>query len=46
MEHGTWILGGGWNNDFWGGESPMRTWIDDITENNPVRKPFPFCIYT
>ncbi|KAL8125221.1 hypothetical protein AgCh_012776 [Apium graveolens] len=36
MEHGTWILGGGWNNDFWGGKLPMGTWIDDITENNPV----------
>ncbi|WOH00601.1 hypothetical protein DCAR_0519969 [Daucus carota subsp. sativus] len=36
MEHGSWILGGGWNNDFWGGELPMATWIDDITENNPV----------
>lgn len=36
MEHGAWILGGGWNNDFWGGEWPVGTWIDDITENNPV----------
>lgn len=36
MEHGTWILGGGWNNEFWGGELPMGTWIDDVTENNPV----------
>lgn len=41
MEHGTWILGGGWNNEFWGGELPMGTWIDDVTENNPVRKTFP-----
>lgn len=33
---GSWILGGGWNNDFWGGELPAASWIDDITPDNPV----------
>lgn len=33
---GSWILGGGWNNDLWGGEFPEASWIDDITLNNPV----------
>lgn len=33
---GSWVLGGGWNNDLWGGELPMANWIDDITSHNPV----------
>ncbi|GKU98290.1 hypothetical protein SLEP1_g11312 [Rubroshorea leprosula] len=33
---GSWILGGGWNNDLWGGELPKAAWIDDITPDNPV----------
>ncbi|KAL3516372.1 hypothetical protein ACH5RR_023274 [Cinchona calisaya] len=36
MKQGSWLLGGGWNNDFWGGELPMASWIDDITPYNPV----------
>ncbi|RDX77817.1 ytcJ, partial [Mucuna pruriens] len=34
--HGSWILGGGWNNDLWGGDLPAASWIDAITPNNPV----------
>lgn len=34
---GSWILGGRWNNDLWGGDMPMVSWIDDITPDNPVR---------
>ncbi|PON98778.1 Phosphonate metabolism PhnM [Trema orientale] len=33
---GSWILGGGWNNDLWGGDLPMASWIDDSTPHNPV----------
>ncbi|XP_059652001.1 protein LONG AFTER FAR-RED 3 isoform X2 [Cornus florida] len=36
IKHGSWVLGGGWNNDLWGGELPMASWIDDITPHNPV----------
>ncbi|CAH9125660.1 unnamed protein product [Cuscuta epithymum] len=36
VKPGTWILGGGWNNDLWGGDLPMASWIDDITPHNPV----------
>ncbi|XP_071715517.1 protein LONG AFTER FAR-RED 3 [Rutidosis leptorrhynchoides] len=36
MEKGSWVLGGGWNNDFWGGELPSASWIDDITPHHPV----------
>ncbi|KAM3685846.1 hypothetical protein ACJW31_11G149700 [Castanea mollissima] len=35
-KEGSWILGGGWNNDLWGGELPLASWIDDITPYNPV----------
>ncbi|WOK99095.1 hypothetical protein Cni_G07807 [Canna indica] len=33
---GEWILGGGWNNDLWGGELPLASWIDSISPDNPV----------
>ncbi|KAL6989749.1 Protein LONG AFTER FAR-RED 3 [Sarracenia purpurea var. burkii] len=36
LRHGSWLLGGGWNNDLWGGEMPMASWIDDVTPYNPV----------
>nr|XP_043619515.1 protein LONG AFTER FAR-RED 3 isoform X2 [Erigeron canadensis] len=36
MKEGSWLLGGGWNNDFWGGELPSASWIDDITPHHPV----------
>ncbi|KAK7323297.1 hypothetical protein VNO77_26763 [Canavalia gladiata] len=35
-KQGSWIFGGGWNNDLWGGDFPAASWIDDITPNNPV----------
>ncbi|RVW22243.1 putative amidohydrolase YtcJ [Vitis vinifera] len=35
-KQGSWVLGGGWNNDLWGGELPVASWIDDITPYNPV----------
>ncbi|KAL0456001.1 UNVERIFIED_CONTAM: protein LONG AFTER FAR-RED 3 [Sesamum latifolium] len=35
LQPGTWLQGGGWNNDLWGGEPPMASWIDDITPHNP-----------
>ncbi|VFQ61397.1 unnamed protein product [Cuscuta campestris] len=36
IKSGSWVLGGGWNNDLWGGDLPMASWIDDITPQNPV----------
>ncbi|KAK5826676.1 Putative amidohydrolase ytcJ [Gossypium arboreum] len=35
-KRGSWILGGGWNNDLWGGELPMASWVDEVTPDNPV----------
>lgn len=33
---GTWITGGDWDHENWGGELPDRAWIDQYTPNNPV----------
>jgi hypothetical protein len=33
---GTWIIGGDWDHEQWGGELPSRTWIDSVTPDNPV----------
>ncbi len=33
---GTWITGGDWDHENWGGELPARDWIDSVTKNNPV----------
>jgi len=36
QEHGTWILGGDWDHENWGGELPTKEWIDQYTPNHPV----------
>ena len=33
---GTWITGGNWDHQRWGGELPAHDWIDSVTPNNPV----------
>ena len=33
---GTWILGGDWDHENWGGELPRRSWVDAITPEHPV----------
>ncbi|KAG9459636.1 hypothetical protein H6P81_004144 [Aristolochia fimbriata] len=33
---GSWILGGGWNNELLGKELPAASWIDDVSPENPV----------
>ena len=33
---GTWITGGDWDHQNWGGQLPERSWIDSVTPNNPV----------
>ena len=33
---GTWITGGDWDHQLWGGELPRRDWIDSVTPNHPV----------
>ncbi|HZI07134.1 MAG TPA: amidohydrolase, partial [Archangium sp.] len=33
---GTWITGGDWDHELWGGELPRREWIDAVTRDHPV----------
>lgn len=33
---GTWITGGDWDHENWGGELPRRDWIDRVTPRHPV----------
>ena len=33
---GTWITGGDWDHERWGGELPVRAWIDELTPDHPV----------
>jgi predicted amidohydrolase YtcJ len=33
---GTWITGGDWDHENWGGELPTREWIDAVTPRHPV----------
>jgi predicted amidohydrolase YtcJ len=33
---GTWIRGGDWDHELWGGELPRREWIDSVTPDHPV----------
>ena len=36
VKPGTWIIGGAWDHQLWGGELPDRVWIDSVTKDNPV----------
>ncbi|EFJ31919.1 hypothetical protein SELMODRAFT_451266 [Selaginella moellendorffii] len=36
LEPNEWLQGFGWSNEHWGGEWPDSSWIDSVTENNPV----------
>lgn len=36
VPEGTWILGGDWDHENWGGELPTKEWIDQFTPNHPV----------
>jgi predicted amidohydrolase YtcJ len=33
---GTWITGGDWDHEQWGGSLPERSWLDSITPDHPV----------
>ena len=33
---GTWITGGDWDHENWGGALPDREWIDSLTPDHPV----------
>lgn len=33
---GTWITGGDWDHELWGGGLPRREWVDSLTPEHPV----------
>jgi predicted amidohydrolase YtcJ len=33
---GSWITGGDWDHQLWGGDLPRREWIDAVTPDHPV----------
>ncbi|HSG09658.1 MAG TPA: amidohydrolase [Longimicrobiales bacterium] len=33
---GTWITGGDWDHELWGGELPRKDWVDALTPDHPV----------
>ncbi len=32
----SWVTGGQWDHELWGGELPRRDWVDSLTERTPV----------
>ncbi len=36
VPEGTWIIGGDWDHQNWGGELPEAAWIDSVTPHNPL----------
>jgi predicted amidohydrolase YtcJ len=33
---GSWITGGDWDHEMWGGDLPRREWVDSLTAEHPV----------
>ena len=36
LPKGTWIQGGDWDHERWGGALPTRAWVDSVTPDHPV----------
>lgn len=36
VPRGTWITGGDWDHENWGGELPRKDWVDSVTPDHPV----------
>ncbi len=36
VKPGTWITGGDWDHELWGGELPKAAWINHLTPEHPV----------
>ena len=36
VPRGTWIMGGDWDHEQWGGRLPERAWVDSVTPDHPV----------
>lgn len=33
---GRWITGGDWDHEAWGGNLPVKEWVDDFSPDNPI----------
>lgn len=33
---GSWVTGGDWDHELWGGELPRKEWVDSLTPEHPV----------
>ena len=36
LPDGSWILGGNWDHELWGGQYPDKSWIDEVIKDRPV----------
>ena len=36
INNGLWLQGGNWDHENWGGALPNKSWINSLTNNNPV----------
>ena len=36
IEKNTWMEGGDWDHEMWGGQYPDKSWIDDVVLDHPV----------
>ena len=36
INNSLWLQGGNWDHENWGGALPNKSWIDSLTNNNPV----------
>ena len=36
LPNGSWILGGNWDHELWGGQYPDKSWIDEVIKDRPV----------
>ncbi|MBA66004.1 MAG: amidohydrolase [Candidatus Marinimicrobia bacterium] len=32
----SWMIGGNWDHELWGGSYPDKSWIDEVVQNRPV----------
>ncbi len=36
LSEDSWMIGGNWDHEMWGGEYPDKSWIDDVVPNRPI----------
>ena len=36
LSEDSWMIGGNWDHELWGGSYPDKSWIDEVVQNRPV----------